>query len=97
MSLRSPLHILVISLEMKYKKCVIDTVEKTIEPAGYAESKNELTWERKDIDVGIYVFSSDWDSEMICYPFVLEHKGEKYMLYNGYGKTGFELAVLDSE
>ena len=31
---------------------------------------------------------------MICYPFVLEHKGEIYMLYNGnqYGKEGFGIA-----
>ena len=36
---------------------------------------------------------------MICYPFVFEHKVNKYMLYNGndYGKDGFGLAVLESE
>ena len=29
-----------------------------------------------------------WDSEMIAYPFVFDHKGNRYMLYNGnsYGK-----------
>jgi hypothetical protein len=34
---------------------------------------------------------------MICYPFVFEHKGKIYMLYNGndYGKEGFGLAVLE--
>ena len=38
-----------------------------------------------------------WDSEMICYPYVFEHKDDLYMLYNGndYGKTGFGLAVLE--
>ena len=38
-----------------------------------------------------------WDSEMICYPYVFDRKGERYMLYNGngYGKTGFGLAVLE--
>ena len=40
-----------------------------------------------------------WDSEMICYPYVFKHKGRFYMLYcgNGYGKTGFGLAVLEDE
>jgi hypothetical protein len=34
---------------------------------------------------------------MIEYPFVLRHKNEIYMLYNGngYGKTGFGLAIWD--
>lgn len=45
---------------------------------------------------GIEVAFDGWDSEMIEYPFVLDHKGQRYMLYNGngYGKTGFGLAVL---
>jgi len=36
---------------------------------------------------------------MICYPYVFKHKGRFYMLYcgNGYGKTGFGLAVLEDE
>ena len=47
---------------------------------------------------GIDVSKTGWDSEMICYPFVFEHKGNKYMLYNGndYGKDGFGLAVLEN-
>ena len=63
---------------------------------GYAESEDGLQWKRKDEDVGIDVSSSGWDSEMICYPHVIEHDGEKYMLYNGnnYGRTGIGLAVL---
>ena len=34
---------------------------------------------------------------MIEYPFVFDHDGSRYMLYNGngYGKTGFGLAVLE--
>jgi hypothetical protein len=50
-----------------------------------------------DLDAaGIDVSPDGWDSEMIEYPFVLDHKGERYMLYNGngFGKTGFGLAVL---
>lgn len=64
---------------------------------GYAESEDGVHWIRKDDKSGIDVSKSGWDSEMICYPFVFEHKGKKYMLYNGneYGKTGFGLAVLE--
>jgi hypothetical protein len=34
---------------------------------------------------------------MICYPCAFEHRGRIYMLYhgNGYGKTGFGLAVME--
>jgi hypothetical protein len=64
---------------------------------GYAESKDGIIWVRKDDDAGIDVSSSGWDSEMVCYPFVFDHKGERYLLYNGngYGKTGFGLAILE--
>ncbi len=64
---------------------------------GYAKSDNALTW-LLDLDkAGITVSDSGWDSEMIEYPFVFDHTGSRYMLYNGngYGKTGFGLAVLD--
>jgi len=65
---------------------------------GYAHSTDGIAWDRK-IDSGIDVSESGWDSEMICYPFVFDHKGKRYMLYNGndYGKTGFGLAVLEGE
>ena len=64
---------------------------------GYAESKDGINWERKDDEVGIDVSESGWDSEMIEYAFVFEHKGRKYMLYNGngYGKTGLGYAILN--
>jgi hypothetical protein len=63
---------------------------------GYAESKDGKVWTRKDDEAGIDVSASGWDSEMICYSFIFEHKGKHYMLYNGngYGKTGIGLAVL---
>lgn len=66
---------------------------------GYAESENGIHWERKDNEVGIDISKSGWDSEMIEYPFVFEHKGRKYMLYNGnnYGKTGLGYAILDEK
>lgn len=65
----------------------------------YAESSDGITWIRKDEEVGIDVSVDGWDSKMICYPFVFDHKDQRYMLYNGngYGKTGFGLAVLESE
>lgn len=64
---------------------------------GYAESSNGVQWIRKDKLVGIDVSSKGWDSDMIEYPFVFDHRGNRYMLYNGndYGRTGFGLAVLE--
>jgi predicted GH43/DUF377 family glycosyl hydrolase len=66
---------------------------------GYAESNDGLSWQRKDEEAGIDTSPSGWDSEMICYPHVFQHKGRKYMLYNGngYGKTGIGLAVLTDD
>lgn len=64
----------------------------------YAESKDAINWTRSDEIVGITVSDEGWDSETVEYPFVFNHKGERYMLYNGnsYGKTGFGLAILES-
>jgi len=66
---------------------------------GYAESTDGINWIRKDDDVGIDVSEMGWDGEMICYPFVFDYKGERYMLYNGngYGKTGIGLAILEQD
>lgn len=64
---------------------------------GYAESPNGIEWIRKDNHVGIDVSQNGWDSEMICYPHVFDWNGNRYMLYNGngYGKSGFGLAILE--
>ena len=64
---------------------------------GYANSKDGIHWSRKDHLAGIGISKSGWDSQSIEYSFVFEHKGTRYMLYNGndYGKTGFGYAVLD--
>ncbi|MFQ5787998.1 MAG: hypothetical protein ACE5H1_08450 [Thermodesulfobacteriota bacterium] len=64
---------------------------------GYAESKDGLSWNRKDNEAGIDASESGWDSEMIAYPNVFNHKGKKYLLYNGngYGRNGFGYAVLE--
>ena len=64
---------------------------------GYAFSTDGINWQRHDDAAGINVSADGWDSEMICYPFVFFHNDKKYMLYNGngYGKTGFGIAVLE--
>jgi hypothetical protein len=63
---------------------------------GFAVSNDGLNWERKDEQAGIDVSKNGWDKEMICYPSLFNFKGNTYMLYNGdgYGKTGFGIAVL---
>lgn len=65
---------------------------------GYAESKDGISWTRKDNEIGIDVSESGWDSEMICYSAVVKVKDKVYMFYNGngFGKTGFGYAVLES-
>ena len=62
---------------------------------GYAESEDGVSWERKDHLAGISTSEDGWDSEMVAYAFVFDHRGQRYMLYNGngYGQTGIGLAV----
>jgi hypothetical protein len=64
---------------------------------GYATTDEGKQWRLALEEAAIDVSSEGWDSEMIEYPFVFDHKGSRYMLYNGngYGKTGFGLAVLE--
>lgn len=64
---------------------------------GLAVSTDGQSWTLALDKVGIDISSDGWDSEMIEYPFVFDHGGQRYMLYNGnsYGKTGFGLAVLE--
>jgi hypothetical protein len=64
---------------------------------GYATSNDGLSWRLNLEESGISVSESGWDSEMIEYPFVLDHNGSRYMMYNGngHGKTGFGLAVME--
>lgn len=66
---------------------------------GYATSESGRDWSLALECSGIAVSQSGWDSEMIEYPFVFDHKGQRYMLYNGngYGQTGFGLAILIDE
>ena len=72
------------------------TLSKTI---GFASSQDGRSWVRNDALAGIDVSAEGWDSEMVCYPSVFEHRRYLYMLYNGngYGETGFGLAVLERD
>ena len=64
---------------------------------GYATSEDGERWMLRIAEAGIDVSPSGWDSEMIEYPFVFSHDGERLMLYNGnsYGRTGFGAAVWE--
>lgn len=64
---------------------------------GYAESTYGLEWKRRDSEVGIDISAEGWDSEMICYPWLHDYKGDRFMLYNGngFGKSGIGYAVLE--
>ena len=64
--------------------------------AGYAESEDGLTWSRMDEKIGIQKSKTGWDSEMLCYPSVIEVNRKAYMFYNGnnFGYDGFGYAIL---
>jgi len=63
---------------------------------GYAQSKDGRNWTRLDKEVGIDVSVKGWDSEMICYPYILATPERTLLFYNGngYGKSGFGVAEL---
>ena len=46
--------------------------------------------------LGITRSNEGWDSIMMCYPYLYQHRGRKYLLYNGngFGESGFGYAVL---
>jgi hypothetical protein len=63
---------------------------------GYAESSDGISWTRKDEQAGIASSSVGWDSEMVAYPYIYQHKDRKYLFYNGngFGQSGFGFAEL---
>jgi hypothetical protein len=65
---------------------------------GFARQRFDGRWELLLDQSGIDVSASGWDSEMIEYPYVFDHLGERYMFYNGngYGRSGFGLAILEN-
>jgi hypothetical protein len=64
---------------------------------GYAHSADGENWTRRDDLVTLIGKPGDWEATMQTYPCVFDHNGRRYMLYNGdgFGRTGFGLAVLD--
>lgn len=63
---------------------------------GYAFSDDLVNWTRDDASAGIDVSEGDWDSDMVCYPYIFEMDDQLYLLYNGneFGRYGFGLARL---
>ncbi len=72
--------------EMRYTS---DTYDKQYR-AGYAESDDGINWTRMDHKAGIEKSAEGWDSEMLCYPVIIDAAGKRYMIYsgNGMGRTG---------
>ena len=63
---------------------------------GYAQSKDLINWERDDSKSGISISTDGWDSEMLCYPNILEVDKRFLMFYCGnyFGRDGFGCAEL---
>jgi len=70
--------------------------EEAIYRLGYAESKDGVSWIRKDNELGLDVSQNGWDSQMIAYPSIVTFGQTVYIFYNGndMGRTGFGYAVL---
>jgi hypothetical protein len=67
---------------------------------GYGTSKNGVEFDSFKYDADLTVSDDEsWDSEAVTYPYVFSHNEKEYMLYNGngFGKTGFGLAVKENE
>lgn len=64
---------------------------------GAARSRDGLHWTRAPELAVIAGQPEAWESDMSAYPHVFECNGKTWMLYcgNGFGRSGFGLAVLD--
>jgi hypothetical protein len=64
---------------------------------GLAESTDGRIWRRRGQVTGLDVSPSGWDSEMVCFPALLDVGDRTYLFYNGnnYGQTGFGVAVRE--
>lgn len=65
---------------------------------GAAVSEDDgSSWRRRDAAMGLDVSDAGWDSEMTCYPALFWHNARLWLAYNGngYGATGFGLAVWE--
>jgi hypothetical protein len=64
---------------------------------GHAESEDGMNWRRLDRACVFDDGPAGWDEGTRTYPCVFDHAGARYLVYNGngYGKTGFGLAVME--
>lgn len=64
---------------------------------GYAESHDGLAWERRDDASGIDVSDDGWDSDHVATTALLETPHDLLLFYNGngYGRTGFGVAIAE--
>jgi hypothetical protein len=62
----------------------------------YASSQDKTNWTRDDGALKYDGDQLDWDSEMRCYPTILELDGKRVMFYcgNQFGRTGFGIAEI---
>lgn len=65
---------------------------------GYAQSRDGITWQRMDNQLGLAVSSRGWDSRTLCYMSLLTWSDRTYAFYNGndFGRDGFGYALLES-
>ena len=56
-------------------------------------------WIRQDQKIGIRRSIKGWDSEMICYPAVININNKTYMFYSGnqVGRSGIGYAIADKK
>lgn len=61
---------------------------------GYAESRDGVSWIRRDDERGIECSGSGWDAQAISYPYVVDASDERYLFFNGnqHGASGFGVA-----
>lgn len=63
-----------------------------------ARSPDGRSWRRApELTAGLDPADEGWDSEMVAYPHVFDHAGQRWMLYcgNGFGRSGFGLAIWE--
>jgi hypothetical protein len=65
---------------------------------GCATSKCGLKWTRSDEYAGIFKSDKGWDSEMICYPSIINMNDNTYMFYSGndVGRGGIGYAISEN-
>jgi hypothetical protein len=58
-----------------------------------------MRWRRDDIFGALAPSKDGWDSQMVCYPRVIDVEGRVYMFYSGnyFGRDGFGYAELQGD